>query len=247
MHVVGADGCRAGWLAIKLAKEEDGGATVFPTFAELWGANRHAALILVDIPIGLRDEGPEARRCDQEARKILGPRKPSVFPVPCRSAVYQPDYDAAIKENRRLASKGIFRAVWQILPKIREVDALLQANPSARQTVRESHPEVCFWALNSGKPMAYSKKTAAGIAERQGLLTRVLARLSPRFRELLDRGSALLRPGVAPDDFLDALALAVTAWLGLTQGLSTLPPEPEKDAHGLPMEIVYARLGPGAE
>ncbi|MEW6348758.1 MAG: DUF429 domain-containing protein [Thermodesulfobacteriota bacterium] len=44
----------------------------------------------VDIPIGLRDHGPE-RSCDLEARRLLGIRRSSVFPVPCRSAVYPQD------------------------------------------------------------------------------------------------------------------------------------------------------------
>ncbi len=240
MFVVGVDGCRAGWLAIKLAPHGDWEASVFSTFAELWVTHHYASLILVDIPIGLRSG---ARRCDLEARRILGPRKSSVFPVPCRDAVYQPDYDAAIKANLRYAGKSIFKAVWMIAKKIREVDEVLRGNAAARETVRESHPEVCFWALNGGRPMGHPKKTGAGLAERHLLLKDILAGLHPKFGELLDRGPALTGRKAAPDDFLDALDLAATAWLGTTWGLRTLPADPERDAYGLPMEIVYAKIG----
>lgn len=243
MDVVGVDGCRRGWLAIRLAQTGEWNAAVFPTFAELWAAHRQAALILVDIPIGLKEGSPTARRCDQEARRILGPRRSSVFPVPCRAAIYQADYDTAIRENLRSTGKSIFRAVWQIVARIREVDELLRKEEAARRCVRESHPELCFWALNGGRPLAHNKKTEAGAAERRGLLTEVLPRLHPRFAALLDRIPAFPGRAAAPDDFLDALALAATAWLGLTRGFSTLPPDPEFDSCGLPMEMVYAKWG----
>lgn len=243
MEVVGVDGCRAGWLAIRLARTGEWEAAVFPVFARLWEHHRRAQLILVDIPIGLRDKGPAARRCDQEARRILGPRRSSVFPVPCRAAIYQADYDAAIRENLRFTGKSIFRAVWQIAVRIREVDELLRKEEAARRCVRESHPEVCFWALNGGRPLAHNKRTEAGAAERRGLLTEVLPRLHPRFAAILDRSPAFMGREATPDDFLDALALAATAWVGLTRGLSTLPPDPEVDTCGLPMEMVYVKWG----
>ncbi len=40
------------------------------------------------------------------------------------------------------------------------------------------------------------------------------------------------------DDILDALAAAVTGLIGGTK-LKTLPASPERDAQGLPMEMVY--------
>jgi predicted RNase H-like nuclease len=241
MFVMGVDGCRAGWLGIQLASKRQWEVGVFPSFADLWEKHRAATLILVDMPIGLQEAGPGARRCDAQARKILGPRKSSVFPAPCRAAVYQPDYDSAIKENLLRTGKSIFRALWQIAPKIREVDELLQANTAARKSLRESHPEVCFWALNRGRPMAHNKKTAAGAAERQKVLEEVLSPTMFQIEQLLAAGSSFKKREVAPDDFLDALALAATAWLGVARGLSTLPPDPERDERGLPMEMVYVK------
>ena len=240
MYVVGVDGCRAGWLAIPSTQSGSWEAEVLPDFAALWKKHREADLILVDIPIGLKEGGPEARRCDAEARKILGPRKSSVFPVPCRSAVYQLNYDAAIKENLRRTGKSIFKAVWMIVPKIREVDELLSQDGSARNRMRESHPEVCFWALNGGRPMAFNKKTGAGQAERQAVLENILSPIFSDLAHLMSATWTFNRQEVAPDDVLDALALAATAFLGQNRGPATIPAEPDTDTRGLPMEMVYA-------
>jgi predicted RNase H-like nuclease len=48
---------------------------------------------------------------------------------------------------------------------------------------------------------------------------------------------------VGRDDIMDALAAAVTGKLG-KGSLQSLPPQPERDATGLPMEIVYYRCEP---
>ena len=63
MFVVGVDGCRAGWLAVKLSRPGDWECRIFPDMASLWSAYRRAALILVDIPIGL-PEAANDRSCD---------------------------------------------------------------------------------------------------------------------------------------------------------------------------------------
>jgi predicted RNase H-like nuclease len=234
MFVVGVDGCRAGWLAVKLSRARASETHIFSDTVALWSACRLAALILVDIPIGLPEVAND-RACDRAARRILGPRRASVFPVPCRRAVYAPDYDAAINVNEQVTGKRIFRATWNLIPRMRQVDEILRAELQARQVIREAHPEVLFWGLNQGKPMAFSKKDAAGEAERLEVLARVYPEAKALFQEMrktLPKGSA------APDDLLDALAAAVT---GLISGgkLKTLPETPGRDAHGLPMEMVY--------
>ncbi|MDI6893760.1 MAG: DUF429 domain-containing protein [Bacillota bacterium] len=51
------------------------------------------------------------------------------------------------------------------------------------------------------------------------------------------------RGSPAADDVLDALALAVNAWLGSEHGFRVLPDEGEElDRYGLRMEMVTARL-----
>ena len=88
------DGCRAGWIAIALAESGAPSYMVAPTIAEI--ARRYPiGLVLVDIPIGLRDTEHEERRCDLEARALLGSRGSSVFPAPCRAALGLATYRAA--------------------------------------------------------------------------------------------------------------------------------------------------------
>jgi predicted RNase H-like nuclease len=200
----------------------------------LWAAHRQATLILVDIPIGL-PEAANDRSCDKEARKVLGTRRASVFPVPCRAAVYAPDYDAAINLNERITGKRIFRATWNLMPRMRQVDEILQADSRAREVFREAHPEVLFWGLNQRRPMASYKKNMAGEAERLEVLERVYRGAKAIFQELKEN---LPRNAAGPDDLLDALAAAVTGLIGGSR-LQTLPPSPERDRQGLPMEMVY--------
>jgi predicted RNase H-like nuclease len=232
--VVGVDGCRGGWLAVRLDRNGAGVCRVFPDMGALWAAYRRAALILVDIPIGL-PEAANDRSCDKAARKVLGPRRASVFPVPCRGAVYAPSYDAAINLNERITGKRIFRAAWNLVPRMRQVDEILRADSRVRGVIREAHPEVLFWGLNQRRPLAFYKKEAAGEAERLEVLQRVYGGAKELFfalkRELTGRNAA-------PDDLLDALAAAVTGFIGRNK-LRTLPDRPERDAHGLPMEMVY--------
>ena len=80
MAIVGADGCRGGWFAVR--REDDGRtcSDVFETIADLWGKWGDASLLLLDIPIGLTDS-TEPRRCDAEARRLLGRRRSFVSRV----------------------------------------------------------------------------------------------------------------------------------------------------------------------
>ena len=69
---VGVDGCRAGWIAIGLESEDNWQVNTFPDVSSLWEHHRQASLILIDIPIGLKAGGKTERRCDPQARKLLG-------------------------------------------------------------------------------------------------------------------------------------------------------------------------------
>ncbi len=234
MYWVGVDGCPGGWLSIALDDRGGWHVAVDQHFRGVWERWRAAESILVDIPIGLPDEGAE-RACDKAARKVLGARRSSVFPVPCRAALDVPSYSAASEINRTRTGRGLSKQTWAIADKIREVDRLLAYELAARRVVREIHPEVLFWALNGGASMEYPKRTPAGRQERLAVLTRHY----PRTTEVSDYVERVLnRSLVAPDDVLDALGAAVTARLGRS-GLSTIPAVPAQDSTGLPMEMVY--------
>ena len=231
---VGVDGCRAGWLAIGLEAEGSWQVNIFPDVSNLWDHHRRASLILIDIPVGLKTGGKAERRCDPVVRKLLGPRRSSVFPAPCREAIYAGSYQEACDINQRLTSKRLSVENWNIIPKIREMDCLLSDDASARNRIREIHPELCFWGL-AGRPMQHAKKRNEGLSERLQLLQSIY----PQTADIVNHAlSTYRRKDVARDDILDALAAAVTGLMGV-DNLVSIPQEPEFDERGLRMEMVY--------
>lgn len=240
-NFVGVDGCQAGWFSVGLGDTGGYELDVFGEFSRLVRHYKSAALILVDIPIGLRDSGPDERQCDMTARRLVGPRRSSVFPTPVRQALNEATWEAASRANRRVRGKGLTKQTWGIVPKIVEVDRLLIATPSERERVREVHPELLFWALNDRTAMAHNKRGQPGHAERLA----VLARFEPRAREMYEAAlDTWPQKEVAPDDVLDALAAAVTARLGHADNLQTVPERPPTDTHALPMEMVFHNPNP---
>lgn len=235
MKVVGVDGCRAGWFAISIRQRDAWKADVFSDAATLWQAHSDAHQILLDIPIGLPWRGGPVRGCDHEARRLLGQgRGSSVFPAPSRAALDAKDYAEACRLNQGEVGKSLSQQCFNILAKIRQVDELLREHPSARDVVREVHPELCFWALNNHHATTYRKKDKSGFEERLRLLSRVFPLTQEIVTDALHR---FKRKEVSSDDILDALVAAVTA---LQPGrLISIPSPPQRDATGLPMEMVY--------
>jgi predicted RNase H-like nuclease len=235
--IVGIDGCVAGWLVVALMANQTWSVGVYPNMESVWAAYRTAQVILIDIPIGLSENGD--RLCDQEARRMLRPKRAvSVFPVPCRPAVYAKTYQEACEINQAHTGRRLSKQTWGIVRKIREVDDFLRRTSDARGIVREVHPEVCFCTLNM-RAMVHGKKKAEGSRERIA----VLEQHYPGIRELIaDAQERLVRPRSASlDDVLDAAAAAITG-LGHPDSLATIPGQPPFDDHGLPMEMVYRKV-----
>lgn len=233
MRFVGADGCRAGWFWVGFGADGTWSFGVAADAGALWSAHRDAERLLVDVPVGLPEEGPEERACDLRARELLGAgRASSVFPAPCRAAVRADDADEASRVNEERTGRKLSAQSRSLLDGIRQVDRLLRSDADARDAVREMHPEVAFWGLNGGETAA-GKRDPEGLVERLAILDAHDAR-APRVAAaaLL----ALPRNEVARHDVLDALAGAVTA--SRRSGLRTLPADPPSDARGLPMEMV---------
>ena len=239
---IGVDGASDGWMAVlydgdgyhgsKLYTDEEGG------LESLWKEHGdEAEHVLVDVPIGLREDSAEPRPCDDEARDALGhPRSSSVFAVPVRDAVYEDSYEKGkrIQENRTDGSIGA--QTWNITDNIEELDTfLLETAPEAQDCVREAHPEVCFWALNDEESMNYSKtgQPAAAFWERVDVLEKVDEKVLDDIRDVGTDVDA----DVGNDDIVDAFALALTA-SPLTGELQWLGGE--EDPEELPMEMVYA-------
>ena len=238
MIYVGVDGCRQGWFTVILEDKNHWQVEVFPHISDLWKQFKGAQLILIDIPIGLRDNNFNERHCDKEARALLIPkRKPSVFISPCRAAVYATDYIEAKRINKEKTGRSLSVQTLAIIPKIKQVDQFLTSNSDTRSIIRETHPELCFLVLNNRKSTFFSKKDKKGIHERKRILTSVY----PQASEIIDYSlRKFTRKSVAEDDILDALVAAVTA-SRKESGLQTIPENAEIDSNALPMEILIVK------
>jgi predicted RNase H-like nuclease len=237
---VGVDGCPDGWIAVTYSADEFTGASFHSDVESLWTAHRDATRILLDVPIGLRTDSGDPRRCDTAARKVLSPdRHHSVFPTPVRAAAHEESYAAAKATQEQYTNGSLNRQTWGIAPKIAAVDTLLHDTPAAREKIRECHPEVCFWAF-AGRPMQYSKTGSPERAywERLSVLRTVEPDVYDHFWQAATDG---FDATVSTDDLVDVFVVALTA-RGLQASFRTLPADPEQDDRGLPMEIVYREI-----
>lgn len=237
----GVDGCPAGWFVVTVRPTGKLEWQVLPTMEDLIRTVEESARIFVDIPIGL-PVGSDERECDREARQMLRrPRGSSVFRVPVREVLKATSFSKANAISRRATStdsnkgKGITKQTFAIVPKISEVDSLLRGCHKARGLVREIHPEVCFAGL-AGHPMKHRKKKRAGFEERRSVLGKEWSNIDELIDHVLEE---TLRKCVERDDVLDAAVAAFTACQD-ERLLRSLPAKRKVDAHGLPMEMVYA-------
>jgi predicted RNase H-like nuclease len=233
LELIGLDGCRGGWVVASAdARLSALSFTVVDDPAPLVARAAAGAIVAIDMPIGLSDDG--ARACDLAARRLLGrPRASSVFPAPCRAALAATTYGRACSLSRRTLGVALSRETFNILPKIRQVDGLM--TPELQKFVREVHPEVVFALLaGRGRGLVHPKRTRPGERQRLSLLRRVAPRFDPRAvrRQL---GPAR----VARDDVIDAVACLVAA-ARIRRGEERVLPEGPIacDERGLRMEIV---------
>ena len=226
----GVDGCPGGWICASL-DPRTGGVTPFvyeDARALLEGSV--GSITAIDIPIGLPER--ESRRCDVEARRMLGPRASSVFPTPMRCALEADSYKAACAASYEACGKQLSKQAFAILPRIKAVDSALRENPELRDWVYEVHPEVCFHTMNGGRPMEHPKRTGAGFMERYALISALFSGSFESIRAAIPRAKA------ADDDILDALAALWTAQR-IGAGMAVrLPVVPEFDRYGLPMRML---------
>lgn len=222
MNVAGVDGCRGQWLAAVFDGVEVSWRLV-PSFRDLYD-DTGLTVIAIDVPIGLPDSG--SRACDVEARKLLGPRRASVFAAPVRPVLEHTTYPQARAALAELGGASMSAQAFGIVQAVRDVDRCV--TPADDGRVVETHPEVAFLVM--GGALA-PKRTAMGVAQRLGLLT------SP-FPDVLDIVSAA-PDGVPIDDALDALACLWVAqrW---TAGTRATLGDGGRDARHLPMRIAPA-------
>jgi len=227
--VAGIDGARGGWVVVTVSRDGAGEADVqvVPDLHAVMARIDDGTLtaVAIDIPIGLAPAGP--RRADVEARRQLGPRRSSVFPAPVRPVLAASTYEEACALSRAASGKAISKQLFNILPKVREVDQLV--TPLRQQHLFEMCPELSLAVLH-GAPMAYAKTTAAGRAERLRALRTVFG------RKELEHHIAPAPRGAKADDVLDAFAGAWTA--RRFAAVAHLQLGGDVDERGLRMEVV---------
>jgi predicted RNase H-like nuclease len=228
--VVGVDGCRGGWVAVRWGESPT--HHLCRSFKDVVAMD--AMVIAIDMPIGFPQGS--GRLAEREARARLGGRQSSVFSVPSRAAVMCRDYREACRANLAYSDPPhkVSKQIFHIFPKMREVDELI--TPELQSRVFEVHPELAFWAMNGEAPLSRPKKVkgkpdAQGLSQRQHLLEVAgfpLRALPP---------ASYLARDVGADDLLDACACAWSARRILMGRAIKLPADPPRDARGLRMEI----------
>lgn len=234
MKTAGIDGCKAGWLLVAF-NENQSEYRVLRSDDELEEAFQEFDRIFIDVPIGLNDE-EYTRLCDEKLREKLGNEyASSVFSPPIRPALHAPTYVEANMQSYEFTEKNLSLQAWNITPKIKSVDHLLQENEPFRDKVLESHPELIFMNLNGG--MIYQKKnTKKGLKHRLDLVAVHEPVAVDFFREIKEK---YRRNEVEEDDIVDSMALAYAARVSGHKPLKTLPDEPLSDSKGLIMAIHY--------
>ncbi len=224
MLVLGVDACPGGWVGVTLDAGRFDRAVLAADLDSILTAVPDAAVVAVDIPIGLLNTG--WRTADQLARRRLGARGSTVFATPPRPVLTAPDYEEAAARCRQLTGQGLSRQAWGLTARTLEADRL---RPRLGDRLREVHPELSFVEL-AGGPLP-SKRTWTGVARRTGLLRAVGIELPAEL------GTAGLR--AAPDDVLDAAAAAWSATRVAAGQACSLPDPPEAAPDGWPVAIWY--------
>ena len=222
-HVAGIDGTPGGWAAL-IADVDRALVHKITSLSEIFEIASDA----IDVPIGLLDSYRRGgRTCDCAARQVLrAPRASSIFPAPVRGVLAARTWQEALAISRSSApnGRGISKQTFAIVPKIKEVDELLQTRHDLRSLLREVHPELCFCEL-VGRPMSYRKGSSAGRQERRLALKSIFADLDAIETSGVDQAIPI-------EDIFDA-AIACWSAARLANG----------HARSLPAEVPLAGTG----
>lgn len=218
--IAGVDGCKHGWVVV--SRESDVFAVkVVPQFAMVLEDPHH--LVVVDIPIGLLEKG--TRHADSAARQLLKRRSCCVFTAPTRPILACASYSGAKACRLRIDGKSLSKQAWAIMPKIAEVDNLIDCQLQNR--VREGHPEVSFAQMNRGEPLRLSKHSVEGRHARISLLS----------RHFPDVSSVIQKHNRITEDVIDAFAMLWTAERIRSGQALAMPSDGQTDSRGLVVQI----------
>jgi predicted RNase H-like nuclease len=182
-------------------------------------------VIALAAPIGLlEDPADGGRRCDREARQLLGFARGGAVPTPpIRKALHATNYEEAARINH-----GMGAVTWTLLDRFREVDE--EMAPYRQRTVFEVQPELCFYQLNDDSPMQFSKRSHIGMEERTGLLKGRI--------QGMERVVDAELPRVRRWQLIDAAVCLWTTRRIASRAMTRIPEDPEWDETGLRMEYV---------
>jgi len=220
---------RAGWI---VASSKLQGIQMYPNEPELFPDLNDVLdyrpsfkVIAMGAPIGLLDEPVDGgRRCDREARQLIGfPRAGAIPTPPVRKALGTKTYAEAVEVSGSMGA-----VTWSLLARYAELDREME--PYRQRVIFEVQPELCFYQLNDDVPMRFSKRSHIGMEERTDLLKRRL----PGIERLVDAEL----PRVRRWQLIDAAVCLWTTRRIASRAMTRLPEDPEWDSKGLRMELV---------
>ena len=236
----GVDGCRGGWLVVLWDGKEKFRHKVCSEFENVIEIAPEPSIIAVDMPIGLIEKNPPngGRKCDKEARQLLGPLMSSVFSPPARKTLWEAtDFRSAQQLNQ---PAGLTIQAFGLFKKLRQVDKVMSEKPELQERIKEVHPELCFYGAAGGRPMEYSAHTPEGKEERKNILTKLFGSgWQEWYQEVSQRYPSNI---VAIKDILDASVAVWTAERiknGVDGQRKVIPANPPKDNKGLRMEMWF--------
>jgi predicted RNase H-like nuclease len=223
--VAGVTPCRGGWLVASAKINGTVFAPEIPTrmtsFEQVVDARPSFSVIALNAPVGYLDAVQTGgRKCDREARALLGRRGGAVKNAPVRIDVGRGDID--------LLGEHVDAITRTLLPRYREVAT--EMAPYRQRTVYEVNADLSFFQLNQDEPMHWSKRTGKGMDERRAVLEKKVQGIA----RVLDAEV----PGASPAHLLDAAAVLWTARRIFAHAVVRIPDDPQWDEHGLRMELV---------
>ena len=220
---IGVDGCKGGWIKKYFSIEE------------LVEANKNYNELLIDMVIGLQSNKDEVRP-DNAARALIPGRTSTIFAVPARQAVYADTREQIREANKNALGKDLPAQAIAIIPKMRELDEFLQENPTHKNRLKESHPEVCFSRLNGSVVMS-RKADGEGITERVGIIKQYMPEIT---EEYIYQEAKRFKCNA--DDIVDSIVLCITANLTAQGKTDVIPETVQEDVTGLKMQMTIPNI-----
>lgn len=234
MVYAGIDGCKLGWILMRSEHNDIRFGGMYPSLEDLVAAHQDLDRIFIDMPIGLSSK-THRRTLEKRMRSELGSRSSTVFDVPCRESLQADSYPEAKQINFETVGKKFSIQSYNISKKIKEVDQILEAQPSLRNRLIESHPEICFKHFN-GAVVQSKKSKPEGLEERLLILEKRYPKTRELFNEVLN---STKRKDLKADDIVDALCLCLANSGCGTQNLRFLLDGIQEDERGIPIRIGY--------